>query len=217
MKKLLPLLLFFYFNYSANAQKNSPPPKDYTSIGQAIGDLDKDGIAEKVIVFDTNQEEEKHTGTVREIHIFKKKGNNWVLWHLSKGAVMPSKTGGQWGDPFSQITIQRGCIVLQHTGGGHYKWSHIHRFRYQNDTWELIGATTEYGSVCVFWEKFDYNLSTGKIHYGKWTNECTPNPNNTKIEKRTFLKKLKVLPQMDSFSPANNEMKFPNFDGVFYY
>ena len=53
-------------------------PKSFKIIEEIEGDLDKDGISEKVIVHDT--EKEIDLGTERQIYIYKKKKNNWELW-----------------------------------------------------------------------------------------------------------------------------------------
>ena len=181
-----------HLNTLQNPPNDFPIPKGYTVLDEAIGDLDKDGIAEKVVVFDTNHQEKSHKGTKREIHIFKKTNQKWILWHQSSRAILSSKQGRMDGDSFEGIRIERGCIVIFHFMGlgGYQKSSYTHRFRYQNNTWELIGATTISGSPCRFWEKFDFNLSTGKIVYEKETEDCTYDIHHT--DSKTFMKKIEA-------------------------
>ncbi len=225
MKFLLLLSAFLYCHFGGlmlGATQDAIPmidftiPEGFTVMEQAIGDLDKDQIAEKVVVFDTNCEDIEGAGTVREIHIFKKNEDRWVLWHKSKGAVLSATNGRMGMDPFESMSIERGCIVFFHfMGGASFKSNHTHRFRYQNNTWELIGVTSLYGGLCLYWETFDYNLLTGRILYKKETESC--DDGTSKVENKTMVRKMKVLPKMDGFSPANNEMKFPDLDRTFYY
>lgn len=194
-------------------------PAGLTKLGTATGDLDKDGRPETVIVYDSQRESKDEMGTERELHIFKMKDGKWELWHKSLGAVMPSQSGGMMGDPFQQVTIENGCIVLHHFGGSREKWTNMHRFRFQDDDWKLIGATVNFGAPCEYWTNFDYNLSTGKIVYEKKTEDCSESaekPKTTKISK-SFTHKLKLLPGMDEFKPGENEVKLPGLEDTFYF
>jgi hypothetical protein len=90
-------------------------PIDYTVLQSAIGDLDKDNLPEKVIVYDTKRNAEM--GTERELRIFKIENDHWKLWHTSVGPVLSSLHGGTMGDPFLSVAISKGCIVIDHYGG----------------------------------------------------------------------------------------------------
>ncbi|MCF8247166.1 MAG: hypothetical protein K9J37_20125 [Saprospiraceae bacterium] len=192
-------------------------PKGYEVMGDAKGDLDKDNVEEKVVVFNTDRQSD--FGTERELHIYKQKDGGWELWHKSLGAVLPSEQGGVMGDPFEAVAIENGSLVLQHFGGSRQKWHYTHRFRYQNNAWQLIGATVNNGAPCDYFEDFDYNLSTGKINYKKTTEDCEKSEENpvTKTEKKDFVVKLASPPNMASFRPGENEVKLPKSDIVFYY
>jgi hypothetical protein len=194
-----------------------PPPAGYVVLGGAKGDLDKDHVEEKVVVFDTNRQTD--FGTERELHIFKQKNNGWELWQKAAGPVMASEAGGVMGDPFQDITIENGAIAIYHFGGSRQKWTYTHRFRFQNNAWQLIGATANSGTPCDYFENFDYNLSTGKINYEKTTEDCEKSEENpvTKTEKKDFVVKPKSLPVLNGFHPGENEVKLPNSDVVFYY
>lgn len=215
MAQTILMLLFGYIVYSHDYSTHNNISHDI--IAEASGDLDKDGIEEKVIVFNTDKESEM--GIEREIQIFKYNNSKWVLWHTSNGAVLPSKHGGMYGDPFSEITIEKGCIVIGHLGGGRQKWAYTHRYMYQNETWQLIGATINFGSPCDYWENLDYNFLTGKIIYKSEIETCNEEQGtvSTKTESMEFIKKLGSLPLMDGFYPGNNEIKFSDSDRSFFY
>ena len=194
-----------------------PPPAGYEVLGGAKGDLDKDNVEEKVVVFNTGRKTD--FGTERELHIYKQKNGGWELWHKSVGVIMPSEAGGMMGDPFQDVKLENGALVLYHFGGSRDKWTYTHRFRYQNNAWQLIGVTVNNGAPCDYFENFDYNLSTGKINYEKTTEDCEKSEDNpvTKTVKKDFAIKPKSLPKMDGFHPGENEVKLPKSDIVFYY
>ena len=212
------LVLFIFSNLSCKSQENKKSeiiqkPKSFMIIEEIEGDLDKDGIYEKVIVYDT--EKEIDLGTERQIYIYKRKKNNWELWKKAIGAILPSEHGGMMGDPFEGISIERNCIVINHFGGSRQKWNYTHRFRFQSGEFQLIGATVNFGSPCDYFESLDYNLSNGKIKYEKEIENCEKE--TSKIEKKEMIRKLESLPTMNGFYPGDNEIKFPNSEITMYY
>ncbi len=196
-----------------NLVKDSITKSNLTLLDQSIGDLNNDKIAEKVMVYDNGNQTD--FGTEREIHILKKVNSKWILWKKSIGPVLPSQHGGMMGDPFEGISIERNCIVIYHSGGSQQKWNYTHKYRHQNNNWQLIGVTTHFGTPCNYFETFDYNLSTGKIDYKIALENCEKE--SFEIEEKKLFKKLKTLPSMDGFYPGENEVIFPNSDiGMFY-
>jgi hypothetical protein len=175
-------------------------PNGYELIQEASGDLNKDKIEEKVLVANTDREGD--FGTERDVFIYKIENTEWKLWHRSTGAVLPSDHGGMMGDPFENVSVENGAIVFSHFGGSRQKWAYTHRFRFQNDTWELIGLTNENIATCEETEKFDYNLSSGNVVYKKDYESCEDGDEITivKTENENFVSKPIVLPIMDGFS-----------------
>ena len=212
------LVIFIMSFLSCKSQENKQSelintPKSFKILSETEGDLDKDGISEKVVVYDT--EKDTDLGTERQIFIYKKKDNKWELWKKSVGAILPSQHGGMMGDPFEGISIERNCIVINHFGGSRQKWNYTHRFRFQSGEFQLIGATVHFGSPCDYFFTFDYNLSNGKIIYEKETEDCENE--NSKIEKEEMIRKLETLPIMNGFYPGNTELKFPKSETTIYY
>ncbi|GAB5551670.1 MAG: hypothetical protein Sapg2KO_12610 [Saprospiraceae bacterium] len=193
-----------------------PTPEGFTVLLEAEGDLDKDRQAEKVVIYDTPIETEM--GTERAIHIFRKGPENWMLWHKTTGGILSSGHGGMFGDPLNDVRIERGCIVLEHFGGSRQKWAYLHRYRFQNEDWELIGTTVGFGVPCESWETFDYNLSTGNLDYKLEQEKCGDEGGTSKVlKKESFTLTQDDLPSMDSMYPGNNGVEIPNTDLVFYY
>lgn len=199
----------------ANAAADSSTTTDtLKGIKEASGDLDGDNKDELVAVYN-------FYGTNRLIRIFKKENDRLILWHETSGAVLPSDHGGMMGDPFTGIKIERGCIVITHFGGSREKWNYTHRYRFQNGNWYLIGATISFGSPCDRFEKYDYNLSTGKCNVDIEIDSCDENDatkNSIKKEKYSFTKKPIKPILMDGFNPGDNEVVIPGKkDKTFYY
>lgn len=188
-------------------------PKHFKILDKKEGDLDNDGVFEKVIVYDT--EKETDMGTERQIYIYKKNHNKWELWKKSVGAILPSEHGGMMGDPFEGISINKNCIVINHSGGARQRWHYTHRFRFQTGEFQLIGATVNFGSPCDNFFNFDYNLSTGKVIYQEETSDCEKE--DSKTEKKETISKPSTLPTMANFYPGNNKFTFPNSETIIYY
>lgn len=192
-------------------------PEGYEKIFEVTGNLDSSEADEKVVVYNTERMVEM--GRLREMRIYKANNNSWELWHSSIGAVLPSEHGGTLGDPFQEINIKNGSILVSHLGGGREKWSYRHQYRFQKNHWKLIGARVYYGAPCDTLQDFDYNLSSGNIHYQKILENCqqTGRAGDSIIITKTFVRKWETLPDMDGFYPGNNEILIPESDLVFYY
>ncbi len=213
---ILVLFIFSFMSCISQENKNTEiiqTPKSFKILDQIEGDLDKDGVSEKVIVYDT--EKETDLGTERQIFIYKKINDKWELWKNSIGAILPSQHGGMMGDPFEGISIERNCIVINHSGGARQKWNYTHRYRFQSGEFQLIGATVNFGSPCDYYFNFDYNLSNGRINYEQETSDCKNK--SSKIEKKEIIRKPKTLPTMSNFYPGNNKFTFPNSETIIYY
>lgn len=189
-------------------------PATLRKIAQAEGDLNKDGQPELVLVLDDLQSADDF-GILRRIHIYRLENGQWKRWEEFRGGILSSESGGMMGDPFEAITIERGTIVINHFGGSRYKWTYTHRFRYQNGRWELIGATTLYGTPCEYWKTYDYNLSTGTVEVTEVFEDCDTDKETT--NKFTFKHVIKPLPELHGFEPGETAVPMPKGKEDFYY
>ena len=162
-------------------------PNGFKIIEDKMGDLDRDGISERIIVYNTNDTTED--GIVRELQILKKSNNTWTIWKKSKSAVLKSQEGGMMGDPFEGIEIEKGLLIVSFSGGSSWKWSYHDKYRFQKGELELIGYSEIYGKPCEYWINIDFNLSTGKIVYKKEFEDCEKGQEIYKTENETFYKK----------------------------
>ena len=173
------------FNTSIYAQEHVAP-KGYVML-EETGDLDKDGIPEKAIVYNTTDSSED--GIEREIFILKKVGEKWNVWKRSTHAILKSNQGGMMGDPFLGIEIKNRLLIVSLAGGSSWKWSHEDKYRFQNNEFELIGYTSNAGKPCEYWINLDFNLSTGKMIYKKEYEDCEKGQEIYKKEEEIFYKK----------------------------
>ena len=167
--------------------QDSLVPPGYKMIEEKMGDLDGDGISERVIVYDTNDTTED--GLIRELQVLKKSNEKWMIWKKSRNAVLKSQEGGMMGDPFEGIEIEKGILIVSLSGGSSWKWSYKDKYRFQNGNLELIGYSNFFGKACEYWEDIDFNLSTGKIIYKKEFEDCDKGQEIYKTEKETFYRK----------------------------
>lgn len=189
-------------------------PATLQKIAQAEGDLNKDGQPELVLVVDDLQSAGDF-GTSRRIQIYRMENGQWQRWDEFRGGILSSDAGGMMGDPFEAITIERGTIVIEHFGGSRYKWRYTHRFRYQNGRWELIGATTLYGTPCEYWKTYDYNLSTGTVEVTEVLEDCDTEKETT--NKFSFKHSIKPLPELHGFEPGATAVPMPKGKEDFYF
>lgn len=141
-------------------------PKGWKLIRETSGDLNKDGLEDIAGVIELVKDYEINIEDAppRILFIaFKEKD----VYHLSiqtDKAILRSDMGGVWGDPFDNISVDRGSILITFYGGSNYRWGQVFRFRFQNNGWYLIGATI-YSRCTGSGEESneDYNLLTGKM------------------------------------------------------
>lgn len=153
-----------------------------------MGDLDKDGIEEKIIISQTT--DSTSFGAKRKISIFVKENQNWTLWKESTNALLESNAGGMMGDPYMGVEIAKGVLNIYHFGGTSWKWSVTDKYQLKNNNLKLIGYTYNYGKPCEYWVNYDFNLITGKFIYKKEFENCNSGKQRiSKVEKEIFYKK----------------------------
>ena len=177
--------------------QNIPVPRGYSVIDSVLGDLDKDGVDELVIAYNTkSNEDEIREGVPRELIIYKKLNNKWTIWQKSMQALSGSSDGGPMGDPFGEISIENGILKIYHEGGGGWKWNHTDKYRFNGNDFILIGYQSYSGALCEYWEGVDFNLVTGKINFTKEFERCKnegEGPEVYKRENEVFFKKGIIL------------------------
>ena len=177
---------------SIEKNESSHPQKNI--LDEKFGDLDKDGIDEKVLVFQKQKGEHDFLG---EIHIFKNQNNQWVTWKKSKNAIFIHNSVGS---PFQHVKISNGILTIAFSGGSSWFWFSEDKYRFQNNKFELIGHTSYYGKLCNYFEEVDYNISTGKVFYEKRFEKCVNGEQiYYKTERDTFFEKQNSISLKDRY------------------
>jgi len=189
-------------------------PNEYTIIIEKSGDLDNDGVDEKVIVYDTNRVTD--SGNEREIVILKNKKGEWVEWQKSKNAILKSKEGGPMGEPFEGIEIQDGILSISFYGGSNWKWAYTDKYKFQNNQFELIAYSSSYFMICNSSHSVDFNVSTGKLTSTKKYEECKNDDQKiTKTEAESFYKKGVVL-TLQNRKEKETKIVTPKYGRIIY-
>lgn len=158
MKRLLLILLLFTQTES-HSQRAAVKFNFNYKVQEAIGDLNKDGLQDKVIVTqDTSHETEPYRLEI----FFGTKEGAFKLYGTYDQIIIPRYPDGdgsyRTGEDFSEITISKGVLTINcDLLRGYYE----HKFRYQNGHFELIGfkevSVDGNGNIL----SIDHNLSTG--------------------------------------------------------
>lgn len=212
MKKLLIFLLLNSQNVIAQTNILSTLPKQgktaeefipasYESLNTVEGDLNKDGMADVVIV--ANKRDEKNASADKKparllIILFKNK-TGYELSIASDKAIMKANSGGAMGNGFDNITIENSVLTIEHAGGSSSRWSSTHKFRYQNNDFYLIGKHSISADANKFCESLDDNANlddedinyiTGDYIHKKISSNCKL---ITNVKKKVSKKPLQKL------------------------
>ena len=193
MAKTLLLILVSHLLYLKGFCQDIPLPEGFEILDTASGDLDKDGVKELVVAYNTRKEDSSYETIPRSLVIYKMYHQEWRTWKESQQALYGSRDGGMMGDPFGDIIIDRGILQISQNGGSSWKWDHTDKYRYQNGEFYLVGYTSHSGKLCEYWEDVDFNLSTGKMIVTKEFENCDANQEIYKRENETLYKKGVII------------------------
>jgi len=117
-----------------------------------------------------------------QVVVYRWDGGQWREWPAARGPILYAYDEID----FAQMSVyeERGALVINHTKTGHFSHIYTRRFRWQNERFELIGATvTEYGR-CEYEHKLDYNLSTGNFIFTEQWISCEGNQTKSRTTTR---------------------------------
>ena len=190
MKTVATILTIILIGSLTAIGQEIPLPENYSVIDTVWGDLDKDGINELVVAYNTQKTKDIYENVSRELIIYKKEKNQWMVWQKSEQSLYDSRGGGTMGDPLGEIKIKNGILLINQRGGSSWKWEHTDKYRFQNGEFYLIGYTSISGRDCEYWEKVYFNLLSGKIIFKKEYEDCeTLEQEIYKRENEMFYKK----------------------------
>lgn len=170
--------------------------KDFLPKGQVAdsitkGDLNKDGMDDLVMVYQSEKLLKKENNTVRTLRILLMQNDGkYELAAESTGAIAGENINNTF---FSGIEIKKGLLIINHE---YIRGGSVHKYRYQNGGFYLIGAESTIGDSSYF-SSIDYNLSTGKyIYIYENTDGDKQQPKSSKKE---GVKKPSSLPNIETY------------------
>jgi hypothetical protein len=133
-------------------------------------DLNNDGRPDAAFVI-SNGGTSEDPAVVKHVLLLALRGDDGKLHRsmVNDAAVLDGDEGGSFGDPFEDLTIERGAVVITHYGGSRERWGFTHRYRFDNGQWKLIGLTIRYmdSTNPEHYDDQDINLSTGLVRAEK--------------------------------------------------
>lgn len=206
---------------TVKAGNNSVGGTGITTTGQQTSapasqgtDLNGDGTPDRLEVITTKVDNDG-LGFKRRLAVISGEGADLDAWYTAEDVILSTKHGGMMGDPLEGVSIENGTIVVRHFGGSREKWHYVHRFRWQNNDFQLIGATVEVNDPCTENTQLDYNLSTGMADYATTPQDCeTEKKGDTAI--LSFQKK-QPLPSMNGFKTGENAIQGPGMETKMYF
>ncbi|HEU0186250.1 MAG TPA: hypothetical protein VFS27_13095 [Blastocatellia bacterium] len=187
---LTGLLILGFFNPGAQDPKpeiivpmSAKEPSGFAPKGWEIealkeGDLNDDKIDDAAIVIRKKMEKQEEGGRPsyeRFLVLAFRRDGRLERSALSDAAVLDTEEGGWREDPFSELTINGGVVIIEQRGGGTMQITTTHCYRWQQNRWMLIGFTVThiYGRADLYesYER-DANLSIGLVE----TSSSSSNP-----------------------------------------
>jgi hypothetical protein len=133
-------------------------------------DLNNDGRADAAFVLSnggSSEDKPDEPAVVKHILVLAFRGGDGKLHRstVNDSAVFDGDEGGSFGDPFDDLSIDHGVVVISHYGGSRQRWGFTHRYRFQNEHWTLVGLNIGYmdSTNLEHYDNQDVNLSTGLV------------------------------------------------------
>ncbi len=195
-------------------------PAGYSKVLEAAGDLDKDGIDDRVLVYNTNKKDGDH-GLFRVMYICKIVKGSLKLWTKNTTVLRSSADCGFCVDSGINLSvkIKNNTLIIDQTfnhNTRHYS-AHKNIFRYQNGDWFLIGSTFRDYDTCDFDFKYDINFSAKEISIAETYGDCDEEKKVPADRFYHFKYPFDGLPKMQGFRPGQMEIRRPGSKKYFYY
>jgi len=217
------LFLFFVLlslESTAQVLPNFVVPAGRTKVFETKGDLDKDGIDEVILAFNTTKKIDR-TGYTRELFICKVINGTLKLWKKNTSVLWNSEDCGFCTDNGIDLSIKvkNNTLIIEQTFWHNTRHTSKHKniYRYQNNDWFLIGSTYNDDYNCGFHHTYDINFSTKQVHVSYDNEDCEDSVQLYPATDKIFKYPFKSVPKMDGFTPGRTEIKIPNSKQFFYY
>lgn len=153
-------------------------PKGYVIFEKYVGDLNKDGQEDCVLIIKKTDEsnivvnrfDKKVDRNRRGIIVLLKTGNSYQLADKNYDCFSSeNEDGGVYFPPELHIDLQQGNLILQYNHGRYGFWSYA--FRFQDDSFKLIGYDASSNRGPVVSREISINFLTKKKLIRENTNE----------------------------------------------
>jgi hypothetical protein len=154
-------------------------PKEYIVLDQANGDVNGDGLKDKILVL--WRRNEIVSGEKRPVIILLKLPNGSFHKAAENDDISLSyDQGGVHGDPFHGITIKNNCFSIEHFGGSSWRWNQVITFKYDGSkqNWYLYSVGSEswhFNPKTNFTSKHETERDFGKVLFTKYKNKWRDN------------------------------------------
>lgn len=198
MKQTL-LTIFLLLQLDSFAQTDITNYNFNHIVMEVNGDLNKDNLTDKVIV---TQDTLNENAPYRLQIFFKEPSGQLKLIVSSTKLIEPQYPDGRdnytTGNSFSGVTIKSGVLSVNfELLRGHFE----HKFRFQNNNFELIGFSEGYSDGQGIMTTTDFNLSTG-IRIEK--SERYDRDKVLSNSKKKIL--IRPLPKLQDITPMENDL-----------
>ena len=219
MNKILKILVFFLLiNFSCKAQDKEPSdfiPKGYAEFEKYIGDLNKDGLKDCVLIIKktdtanvvTNRFDKKVDRNRRGIVVLFKKEKGYKLADKNYNCFSSeNEEGGVYFPPELWIKIENEKLYIHYGHSRYGYWEYT--FRYQNSNFELIGYDSSSNRGPITMTETSINFLTKRKLVRENTNENAEDKdemfnetwNNIEIDNLIKLSEIKDFDELDMYN-----------------
>jgi hypothetical protein len=141
-------------------------PRGWRVLHQVEGDLNNDGLPDAALVFNDPAEDKNLAVEIPRLLVIALQSakGRWQRSITSETEILCRTCGGVFGDPFADLEIERGSIVIHHYGGSRFRWGFTHRYRLQDGEWLRIGESVVTEDIVEGTRReIDRNLLTGRV------------------------------------------------------
>lgn len=183
-------------------------PANWKVIGSALGDLNRDKIADLVFVLEynlpiaeTRAYGDNETELIKEfqkprilaVYFKNEQSDKYTIALQNNNFILRANEGGALGEPFKDVSIANNQLSLKFEGGNDWRWKLNYDFNFKANDWFLTKAKNTYynitsGEVVIK----NYDFETRKIKQTKGNMFAIDEP-NTETEDILFFNQLRTF------------------------
>ena len=190
MKILLSITFFVVFSFCQEEDTRLPVhkidttiykrinkfiPKGYVVLDQCDGDLNGDGLKDKILILREKQEVTSEENRP-VIILLKMQNGSYKKIAENDNIVLHAGDGGIHGDPYHGITIKKDKFSIEHFGGSSWRWNQVITFKYNRIklNWYLYTVGSEswhFDPSTNFTSELETGHSFGVVQFSDYKNK----------------------------------------------